>query len=520
MNPKQSSERALMRLVLLAAILIVPGSVKLWHSVGTGPFGLDGAFYVNVARNVQEGAGLVTNVSLYHEGHLELPARTRLIYPLWPAVLGHTARLIGLFPAIAVLPKLLFFVNLLLFYRLGNLLAVRMNRADLTESIFTPGHLLVILLAANSYFFAVTVQPYTDALGLALVFATLLLLDRAVTTDHEGKARLVAGASGLIAGLALLTRTQSMILLVAAAAALLWAVFCDRRMFGRVAAFAVVSGVLVATWYFGFHTIEHTRAAIGYDRMWAEPGTSGEWLRQRFAGLVTSLNPFSRFSYFHSLGAAIVLPLLAAPLAFREWLRRRRLCASAESVLPAVTILAGLGFFFVLNLFHHRPGFFLPWLFGYRHALPVVLLIAPAIVYLMGRARPLRIATLVIVAVSALAGFASIVRIATHPEVAAPTAAEQLLARWVAEQPRRPVLLTTHAQQLGVYTRANLHWTLCDTAPEQTRDMLEKLPIDHVVLYAGERRCDFVRGLGDLLVQEARFGGESDGIYLLGRRQR
>ena len=132
------------RLTLLAAILALVGSVKVWFGPGTGPFGVDGAYYVNVARNVQEGVGLKTSISMYHYGQLELPARSPQIYPVWPLLLGYTARLIGLFKAVDLLPKLFFFIDLILLYVLTNRIAARFGTERTLGEIVTPGHLLVL----------------------------------------------------------------------------------------------------------------------------------------------------------------------------------------------------------------------------------------------------------------------------------------------------------------------------------------------------------------------------------------
>ena len=514
------SERSAARLVLLAAMLVVLGSIKLSHSLGTGPFGPDGSFYVNVARNVQEGIGLKTSISMYHTGELELPVHSTLIYPLWPLLLGYTARAIGLFPAVAVLPKVFYFVDLLLFYWFGNRLAARMNRGALTERVFTPGHLLVLLLGLNGFFFGVTVQPYTDGLAIALMLGALIVLDRGAV--REGAPSIAyAAAAGVLAGLAQLARTQSIILIIGIFMALVWLVVSNRRLLGFAIAFAITCGALLAVWYFGFYTMPPgTRARIDYDRMWAQPQNTAEWLRHRLEGLVVAVNPFDRYSYFRSLGLAIVLPLIAAPLALRQWLRAKPLRLPPTAMLPLATTLSGIGFFFVLNLFHHRPGFFQPWIFSHRHALPVMLLIAAAAVYLLGLGRKLRIATIGIIAITAALGLSSILAFVTQPRPSSPTPAESALAVWVDEQLRTPVILTARSHHLSVYTRANLHWTLCETPPEKTREMLAKLPIDYVVVYAHEQRCRFVSGLGDVLVERARFGEGPGALHLLARRDR
>ncbi|HVR38382.1 MAG TPA: hypothetical protein VMU84_04750, partial [Thermoanaerobaculia bacterium] len=74
------------------------------------------------------------------------------------------------------------------------------------------------------------------------------------------------------------------------------------------------------------------------------------------------------------------------------------------------------------------------------------------------------------------------------------------------------------AQHLSVVTHANVYWTECKTPRATTRLMLEKLPVDYVIVYDFERRCEFVRGLGGLLVERAAFGEGADRIHVVGRR--
>ena len=59
-----------------------------------GPFGPDPSYYMQAARFVEEGRGLLTNVSLYHDALVPLP-QPYWIYPLWPFVLGIAAKAIG-----------------------------------------------------------------------------------------------------------------------------------------------------------------------------------------------------------------------------------------------------------------------------------------------------------------------------------------------------------------------------------------------------------------------------------------
>lgn len=516
--PPAPSERRLARLAVLVAILAILGSVKVWFTPGTGPFGVDGAFYVNVARNVQEGVGLKTSISMYHYGQLDLPTPSPLIYPVWPLLLGYTARLVGLFQAVDLLPKVFYFVVLLLLYALTNRIAARLRCSWNPGGMVTPGHLLVLLWGTNSLFFSAGTYPYTDAPGLAVLFATLLLLD--LPRDASWRVLLLRGALvGVAAGIGILTRTQLVILAIAIAVTLVWLVICERRVLPVAIAFAAVYACFAAFWYFRIYQMPSVRhVELTPFVMWSEPLDRGQWLRDRVQGLVVSLTPFSPYSYFRSLRLAFVLPLIAAAVAIVRWLRARRYCISSELLLPATTIVAGLGFFFVLVLYHHHPDFFIPWLFGFRHAMPVVLLIVVAVPFLLRMRREVRWLVVAVVLVTAAEGSSKIIEFVTTPLPRGPSPAERQAIAWMESQKPRPTVLTTRSQYLAVYSHANFHWTECRTPRAQTRAMLEQLPIDYVFVFAPDRDCEFLRGLGDLLVERAAFGEGFARVYLLGRR--
>lgn len=511
--PAALSQQRIARLALLVSIFAILGSVKVWFGPGTGPFGVDGAFYVNVARNVQEGIGLKTSISMYHFGQLELPARSPQIYPVWPLLLGYTARLIGLYEAVDLLPKLFYFIDLLLLYVLTNRVAARLNSDKSLGEIITPGHLLVLLWGTNGIFFSATTYPYTDAPGLAVLFATLIAID--VMRSH-----LTPALVGLLAGIALLTRTQLVILGIAIVLALVWLAVCDRRAAPMAAAFLVTYAACAAFWYFVIYRVDlGPQVSVSTFRMWTEPVGWGQWLRDRVEGLVVSVSPLSPHSYFYSLRPAFVLPLIAAVVAIGRWWRARRFCFARESLLPAVMVIAGLGFFFSLNLYHHHPDFFIPWLFGFRHAIPVMILIVLAVPYLLRFGRAMRVIVLLVIAVTVLDGAYSIVQFVTTPIPRGPTVAEQQAVAWIDAHKPAPTVLTTRSQYLAVYSHANFHWTLCTTPRDTTRNMLEKLPIDFVVVFAPDRQCEFLRGLGDLLVERAAFGEGLGRVHVLGRKR-
>jgi hypothetical protein len=507
--------RTAVRILLLAGIIATLAAVKLSYLPGTGPFGLDGSFYVNAARNVQEGVGLKTNTSMYHYGQTELPTRSRLIYPMWPLVAGYTARVVGLFPSINYLPPLFYVLDLLLLYVIANRLAAYLG---VLLNIVTPGHLMVLLLGLNPNFWLVTAYPYTEGLGFLFAFLSILALD-------EGQRRwpvAMGVACALFASLALLTRSQLVIIGLALLVTVAWLVLSTRR-FVFPMAFSATYLVCFAFWYFKVH---HVTGSPGIElpafSMWSEPQSSVEFLCQRWSGVAASLALLQPYSYFAAFGAAFTIPVVALPLAAAKWWRSRprRLSIHPGSAMAVAAVFTALGTYAALNLFHHHDRFFIPWLFGYRHSLPMILVIALSFVFLQSFHRFTRVVALVCVGLSIAWGAAQIMDRVSSPRLQAPSAPESQLIAFLESHPKPPTIVTARAQHLSVYTRSNLHWTECGTSNEITRRMLAALPIDYVIVYAAESECAFIDGLHDWLKIEHSFGEGASEIYVLAPRSK
>jgi len=513
---REIDNRAAVRVLLLTAILSILAGFKLAYLPGTGPFGVDGGFYVNVARNVEEGLGVKTSISLYHFGHLELPTRSRVIYPLWPLLLGYTARVIGLFRAVNYLPPFLYLCDLLLLYALTNRLAARMWPQ--LQWTVTPGHLLVVLMGVNANFFNATTFPYTEGLAFFCALAALLALDTAAL--HRPV--LYGALSAIFAGLGILTRTQLVILGIAIVMTILWTSACNRR-FALAAAFAAVYAVMIAYWYFAVYNVVSTPTIhLPLYDVWSRPPGLAAFVLERWQGIAASVAPFSPYSYFASFGPAFLLPLGALPIAIVRWWRRRPrvFCIPMEASLPAACTLVGLGTYAALNLYHHHPGFFIPWLFGFRHSLPMMFGVAVATVYLLGVHRVTRIAALICIGVTILLSLVALIGQITIPLPVSPTPAERQMFAWLDAQHPRPMVMTVMAQHVAVYTHAGIQWTDCSTPPETTRLMLAKLPIEYVIVYPRDRDCAFLNGLENQLEIRRTFGAPPATIYVLGPRRR
>jgi len=510
-----------LRGVLLVTILLVLAPLRFSFLAGPGPYGADAGYYYQIARHVAEGDGLQTSVSVYHEGTRKLPKVTR-VYPLWPLLLGTTGAVAGLQNATQFLPPFFYFLDLVLLWALANRVAVRMFGpggevcARIGPVIVDCGHLAVLLLATNRVFFAATAHPYTEGLAFALAFTSLLILERTPFW------------SGMAAGAAFLARSHMACLGAAVAAVLV--IYAIRQRAWRRAALYILGIVVALGPWFGFLIANFPLAAVNpfaginpffsYRETpeiapftaWVPAPTIEAWLRDRIPGIAVAFNPRHPESYFASWGVAAAL----VPLALLRLITRLRDHQRRPEMLLVATIAAGFGLQVVLLHFH--SAFYVRWVFGWRHGLGLILLLTPAVIYLLhDRLRAVRWLTMIVLLFSIVTGLVHLSRTAAAPRPQY-SAGQQALMRWLdAQQPRRTVL-TTDALFLPVASRSNYHWTLCQEPPEQTRKMLRYLPIDYVAVHEEERGCPFVDGLQDVLRPAYAFGPPGERVYLLVRR--
>ncbi len=301
--------------MLLLLILAGLGLAKLSYDIGTGPYGLNASFYFQLARNVSQGEGVVTNVSLYHEGLATFPQRM-MIYPLWPLVLGYAGRVLGDVYAAKLLPPIFYILDLLLLYVLANRLSTRLARdsdlVDVGVIQLKVGHLFVLLLGLNTIFFAATSHPYTEGLAFLLAFGALLLLDYSA----ERRAVAFVGLCAVACGLAFLARSQMIVLGVGIGAALIINSLFERRYRLPSLVFLGVFSFFGLWWWYRFiHTLPLDRASIPAFQMWVEPvGWSG-YLKERLQGVAVSFSLANPDSYVKLFGPAIFLAPFAGILA-------------------------------------------------------------------------------------------------------------------------------------------------------------------------------------------------------------
>jgi hypothetical protein len=476
------------RLIILALLLAPLVTLHALHAPRRGPFSNDPSYYLQVARHVATGDGLMSSVSLYHEGLTPLPQPYDL-YPLWPLLLGAVGKIIGLLVAANVLPQLFFVFDLYLFYLLANRVAGDAGVFRYRGESVDVGHLVVLLIAVNFIFFEATTIPYTEGLAFALGIGSFLLLESN------------PASSGLLAGLSVLTRYQMLVIPVATVFVLLvwWGAARGgddghrrgrRRSTETLATYALAVVVVVGGWLLYAHFHRPHRADIPPFELWVHPGSLGARVAQVLKGLSVAFNPANDQSYFHSFGPIVLIALAVV------WMRSR-------DVMTWSVFMTGVVSTILLSTFE---GNFAPrWLFGSRHSLPFVFIVIPALVIgVINAPRVVRIAAVLLAAGSIVHGGMATLR-NPIPDGSGLSASENQMVHWLAVRQPHATILATNAQVLSVYAPNNFHWTGCAIDPAKTRLMLQRLPIDYVVVYDYERSCPFVRGLDDLLRIEATF---------------
>jgi hypothetical protein len=486
--------------------------LRTMKGAGGPPYGIDASYYFQLARHVANGEGLVTTVSLYHEGWI-LPAKTT-IYPLWPLVLGYAGRVIGLDVAADLLPRLFYVVNLVLLYLVARAVALRMGALWPIRRWWMPdtAHWLVAIFGLAPRYFGATTHPYTEGLAFCCAFASFLALERFDRTRGAWAAAL----SGLFAGLAFLARTQMVGVAIGCFLALAWFALRDRSARLGALVWAVVAFATVAPWFVFLGFIPYVtpsplkRVSLPHAIEWTRQATALDWLRVRVASLGVMFGPSNEYSYVKSFGVVAYLVPLAAIAILAELVRRRKVRAPQSLYLTAM-LLAGLFFFFNLTLY--QSAVWMPWLFGWRHGLPFVFLLILAVPWLVSRAGRFAPAVAIVLLVSVAANAAAVLAFVRAPDTRL-TSAETELVSWLNAQPRGAGAITTNAQILGSMTDAPLYWTNCDAPGETIRSMLRQLPIQSVVLYEKEARCPFAVQAGRMRLVRV-FGPPGKRIFVL-----
>ncbi len=516
----------------LALSLLFFAYLKLLYNPGVGRSGLDGAYYYQIARNILEGEGFVTNVSLHLQGDSNFP-QPLIAPPLWISSLAIAGACMGLDVAATTLPEGLYLFDLLLLFVIGRKLTAPDPSGDARCQL--PCHslyclLLVWLFGSNWVLFEFTSKPYAEALAFFLLFIALLLSEK----GREDRNRWMSAGGGLALALCLITRTQVLGAVLCVASAYLMLATRSRAERRSVAAFGCGLGIPLlayASWLGAVHdqvpSVTQVVGLEGLSSATAMPdvqesgrGTSlVTYLQTRLGSFIVAFDPRSANSYWSSFKWSIYIVPIAGCHAVWHLLRRtgrykplRNLSNSSGWIYG----LAGLGM--VLPLHHYRFDHFKEWLFGWRHGLAYLLLVAACGAYLLRRGGvAARIATLglLLAALVHNVGFmvrelpvgqrVDLARAANPPREVHPS--EEQLISWIQAEAPRSSFVTTEAHQLGVYTTAYYHRIRCETKQPIVRALVTRAHARYVLVYPHERDCSFSRDLVRTMVLAAELGG-------------
>jgi hypothetical protein len=494
------------------AVIGVLTLLRAVKGAGAPPYGIDASYYFQIARHVANGEGFVTTVSLYHEGWV-LPAKTP-IYPLWPLLLGYVGRAIGLARAADLLPRIFYVADLVLLYILARAAALRIGALWLSRRWWMPdtAHWVVAIFGLTPRYFGATTHPYTEGLAFFCAFASFVALERFDRTRGMG----AAAVAGMFAALAFLARTQMVGVAIGSFLALVWFAWRDRSARRGAIAWSAVALATIAPWLVFIRQIPGVtpnrmpRVTLPQSIEWTKHGTGAGWLAARLEALGVMFDLSNAYSYVSSFGIVAFLVPLAAVAAVVELARRRKLRAP-QSIFRTAMFIAGLFFFF--NLMLYQSEVWMPWLFGWRHGLPFVFLIALAVPSLVARAGRFAPAIAIVLLISVATSASAVIAFVRSPDPHL-SVGEAQLVNWLNAQPRPVSVLTTNAQILGSMSDARLYWTVCTSTGEATRAMLRLLRIEYVVLYEHELQCHFSTEAGAMRLVRT-FGPRGRHVFLL-----
>ncbi len=504
------SPQRILSVALLVVLLVGVFVLKQRLDYGLGKYANDADYYYTIARSVSEGDGLQSNLSLYYQGFKELPHRVTTS-PVWPLTLGAVGAVVGLGRASYGLPLALYLLDVVLLF----VLARRLHRAIApdagswlgADSPIGIGWIAAFVLATNAVFFQFTYVPNNEAMAFALIFASLLCVDRAA----RASAARWAFAAGLLGGLALLTRVQALgatVAILLGFGLLAWRHADARRLPWIALAGTLLPFVPWVAWLASWNERIPLGALLGQDTQRETPEltpfahsfvpeSAWAFLLDRLKGLGVAFDWRSPESYVsHFGGLAYLVPLALLLLAWR-FLRAdagERLALPRERVLPIVVVLAGLGMLLPVHAAH--VTFYFDWLFGFRHGLPLVLLIVPAIAFLDAQRAPAwRVLAGVVVASALVTNVLGLQALFDRKLKYGLNAGERQLVEWVGRQRPLPTLVTTQPWMFGAFSRAGYHWILCRHSADQTLKLLRLTGADYVVVRHGDQKCGYIDGI-------------------------
>jgi hypothetical protein len=532
-------------LALLLLILVALAVPKIVLSINSRLPGIDGGYYTEVAGHVRDGEGLVTNVSLYHQGFESFPHPTS-VSPLWPLVYGYTARVFPIQSVGIWLPTCFYFLALIFAYLFARrLLPEPFFPTSLPA--FLPAHALVVLIGLHKEFFQFTSLPNTEGLAYTLLFAGLWRSLRCFE-----RANLVAGLElSLWLGLMMLARGQLMIVAFALYPALLFGLFRsnNRRRYLSFITGSIVPCALLLGWHHSyvqsFLEDDSFGAMFRFDKARASSLLSafdpilhvdGLWayIADRSRGFLVAFDPTSNQGYSKSFGlfhyflvVGLIAGVASSARLFNErklWLDRLRGSSAAPWIFLGLLALAG---FFSIHTIH--KSYYVEWNFARRQALTAAFLMFVSLVILMRhRNALLRIGSLLLMIASTGLGYANVVEFTVRQTVLADKHSANYnpqLVDWInrkrASKGKLTVALTAQEPQKTAYQTPGVgyHWIYWETLPDDVNRLADQTDLDYVIVGKEAKAWAFCRDGSDFGVHFRQVGRPVSGFEIFEPRE-
>ncbi len=510
-------------------LLLLPLLVsKVIFVIHTGTSGFhDGSYYLDLAQNIRDGLGVLTDVSLYHQGMSYFPHPTP-VYPIWPLCLGYLGRVFPLAPLAHGLPALLYLCTLLL--------AFSFVRSVWPVTIvswkgwtFHAGHLMAAWLGLHFPFFMFTCQPYTEGLTYAALFLALFRAKAFFQAPNFWRGLEV----GLWAGLLVLIRSQALLFAIAFLMVLPLGFFCFPKRRHILASLGFLLGLasisLLHRSYLSTFIKDPPWLMLRFDLYTATKGLSSiqlmvknssfwAFLKDRLYGFVVAFRWSGDYSYSNSFYFLQYSLLIASPLwllaglrsllttwrYMLQWFRHQRTQdrTNAASLLTTwryifrwmrkkrhlfqlFLVLLALGGFFSIHLLHKRM--FAEWNFPTRHGLTCGFLFFIATVYLVKYNTWTRMVAIAFIVASLGQGFYKVDK-ETRREIRnrSQLPAHTKIVQWINRHTppgKRTVFALSSPQSLAPYTpNAAYHWIYSGTTLQDLRRMFTHLGAHYLLV--------------------------------------
>ncbi len=152
----------------------------IWLLKNSNYLHIDGAYYTGIARFVADGLGLKTNVSLYHKAYPDFPYPTS-VAPLWPWLLGQTARITSLEWASKYLSSILWCLIPPCAYLVGRSYFPNVKWKGFSLS----GLSFALVFATQRELWNMGGRPYTESLSYLLLLLFMLSVGHCISTSSK-----------------------------------------------------------------------------------------------------------------------------------------------------------------------------------------------------------------------------------------------------------------------------------------------------------------------------------------------